>query len=631
MTTALIAAAAGTPYLSASPATAGSRPLGPPPSAHAALMPAHGRGAPEPTAPVGRAQPVQGLSGSANLGYQGGYVMHSTATFAIYWHPAGTTTLETNYRPLMQRYLSDVGATANFDILSQYSDSGGPISNVSSFAGSFDDTATAYPRAGSPTSPLTDGDIQAEVDHAIAVEGGQWAASQPLGGLTNMFFVFLPKGVYLSAGGGTSFNTFCAYHSAFGADGSHIRIYAAMPYAGTSSSCTVPSTVASPTPNNDLDGDSEINLVSHELFEATSDPYPAGTGYAGWYFNDINHEIGDECNFTFGPTAPDHSDVSLHGHAYLVQTEWSNTDSTGSQGCVVTFPDHLDVAAPSSAAAGQPFSFTVSTRTFTGQPAPGYSGTVHFTSSDPSAALPADAPLTAGTGTFSATLRSPGTITATDTSLSTLSGTSAPVGLNGVVQHASGGAYRGASVTVTLPASPKVGDTLIAASLLEAGSQVALGWAPIGRWEVGREIGDLLTISEHVVAAGDPTTWTIGSTDATRNMTVVVCEVPGSGAVDSVSNGDLAPLSPRVIPFTAAAGDFLVGFYADTSTNDTLASVSGVGMSAPTVVASDGRATGRPAALGAFSASITSPSGQVSASSTVRDNNDGEVALIALK
>src|SRR5208283_3819188 len=46
-----------------------------------------------------------------------------------------------------------------------------------------------------------------------------------------------------------------------------------------------------------------------------------------------------------------------------------------------------------------------------------YSNTVHFTSSDTAASLPANVTLTSGSGTFSATLKTPGsqTFTATDT------------------------------------------------------------------------------------------------------------------------------------------------------------------------------------------------------------------------
>src|SRR5207244_1832539 len=60
-----------------------------------------------------------------------------------------------------------------------------------------------------------------------------------------------------------------------------------------------------------------------------------------------------------------------------------------------------------------------------GNTAAGYAGTVHFTSSDAQAVLPADSTLTKGVGTFSATLKTAGTqsITATDTVTSSITGT----------------------------------------------------------------------------------------------------------------------------------------------------------------------------------------------------------------
>ncbi len=61
-----------------------------------------------------------------------------------------------------------------------------------------------------------------------------------------------------------------------------------------------------------------------------------------------------------------------------------------------------------------------------GSTATGYTGTVHFTSSDGQAVLPANATLTNGVGTFSVTLETAGnqTVTATDTTTSSITGTS---------------------------------------------------------------------------------------------------------------------------------------------------------------------------------------------------------------
>ena len=80
--------------------------------------------------------------------------------------------------------------------------------------------------------------------------------------------------------------------------------------------------------------------------------------------------------------------------------------------------DHLVVTAPAAAAAGQPFTLDVSAVDAYGAVAAGYSGTVHFSSSDSAAGvvLPSDSTLSNGRGSFSATLKTvgPQTITASD-------------------------------------------------------------------------------------------------------------------------------------------------------------------------------------------------------------------------
>ena len=78
---------------------------------------------------------------------------------------------------------------------------------------------------------------------------------------------------------------------------------------------------------------------------------------------------------------------------------------------------HFYVVAPASATAGTSFSFTVTAQDGSNATDTGYAGTVHFTSSDGQAVLPANSTLTSGVGTFSATLKTAGnqTITATDT------------------------------------------------------------------------------------------------------------------------------------------------------------------------------------------------------------------------
>src|SRR5437763_926623 len=81
-----------------------------------------------------------------------------------------------------------------------------------------------------------------------------------------------------------------------------------------------------------------------------------------------------------------------------------------------------------------------------------YAGTVHFTSSDGQAVLPANSTLTNGAGTFSVTLKTSGnqTITGTDTVTNSITGTSGNVN----VSFASGGATH---YTVSAPANATAG------------------------------------------------------------------------------------------------------------------------------------------------------------------------------
>ena len=102
-----------------------------------------------------------------------------------------------------------------------------------------------------------------------------------------------------------------------------------------------------------------------------------------------------------------------------------------------TVATHFMVTAPANATAGIPLQFTVTALTANNATATTFGDSVHFTSSDESATLPANATLTNGTGSFSASFVTAGsqTLTATDVLLPSVTGTSssstvtAPLGL----------------------------------------------------------------------------------------------------------------------------------------------------------------------------------------------------------
>jgi hypothetical protein len=134
---------------------------------------------------------------------------------------------------------------------------------------------------------------------------------------------------------------------------------------------------------------------------------------------------------------------------------------------------HFSVSAPAAATSGAAFNFTVTALDFRNNIATGYTGTVHFTSSDGAAVLPVNLTLTNGVGTVSATLKTVGsqTITATDTVTASITGTSSPINVT-----AAGGAATHFSVSAPASATPGTafGFTVTA---LDANNNTSIGYA----------------------------------------------------------------------------------------------------------------------------------------------------------
>jgi hypothetical protein len=154
---------------------------------------------------------------------------------------------------------------------------------------------------------------------------------------------------------------------------------------------------------------------------------------------------------------------------------------TASDGALFTGPSNsinvsaapafqFSVTAPASAGVGAAFDFQVTAQDQFNNTAPAYAGMVHFTSSDGPTGLPANAPLTSGTGNFRATLQfiGPQTITATDTVTSSITGSSRSisVAVQGTLEITSvpppsgtaGQAYD--DTVVTVPCGPRSRDCI---------------------------------------------------------------------------------------------------------------------------------------------------------------------------
>jgi len=258
-----------------------------------------------------------------NVVYHGGSVTRTSTVYTIYWGPPPDT-IPDSYQTLIDRWFTDVGGSALYNVLTQYYEGNPPlhIQNASTLGGSWMDTVNPYPHAGTFADPLLDSDIRAEVERAIAANG--W----PNGGLNAAFFVFTAEGIESCADAtdctiGTAFPAYCAYHWSFFSASSDVILYANMPYAGTwSSGFPYNCGIANPSPNDDPDADVEISIASHEQFEIVSDPL----GDA-WY-DRTGEEIADKCAYQYGSVAVDGSNVTVNGNPYLVQEEWSNASTT---------------------------------------------------------------------------------------------------------------------------------------------------------------------------------------------------------------------------------------------------------------------------------------------------------------
>jgi hypothetical protein len=182
------------------------------------------------------------------------------------------------------------------------------------------------------------------------------------------------------------------------------------------------------------------------LFTVTAkDPYGnVATGYTGTvHLTSSDGQAGLPADYAF--TSSDHGvhtfNVALKtaGVQSLTATDIASPSLTGSESGITVTPAAASSFAvtgfPSPATRGTAGTFTVTALDAYGNVATGYTGTVHFTSSDPLAGLPADYAFTtanAGVKSFSAILNTLGlqSITATDSGAPALAGSQTGINVN---------------------------------------------------------------------------------------------------------------------------------------------------------------------------------------------------------
>ena len=155
--------------------------------------------------------------------------------------------------------------------------------------------------------------------------------------------------------------------------------------------------------------------TKHSLTVAANDRYGnAATGYRGTiHFTSSDPKAALPANYTFvGRDAGVHvfslaATLKTVGTRSITATDTVTAAIHGSQTGITVTPDvarSLTVTSVTSWVAGTAHNITVAAGDAYGNTATGYTGTVHFTSSDPAAVLPADYAFTAsdmGVHTFS--------------------------------------------------------------------------------------------------------------------------------------------------------------------------------------------------------------------------------------
>jgi uncharacterized repeat protein (TIGR01451 family) len=356
----------------------------------------------------------------AHLAYFGGPVVSNLHVVAVFWGP-NVNTVITGANGIDQ-FFTDITSSRYYDLLTEYGTVGVTSpSNVSSNQainhGQFDGKFTIAPSlcAGPAACNITDAQIQTELTSQIANAHLPPPVSDSQGNIETLYMIYFPPGVSISADGLNScvVGGFCAYHSNTPNANASLRtpygVLADLTQGSCSRGCGSGSLFQNVTA-----------VTSHEMAEAVTDvQIGSATSTAppvAWY-DPVNGEAGDICN---GQDVQ----VVANNTLYMVQTIFSNL-----QNQCVSGPPTFEVSSPALGPQGVPVNVnltlqsSVDSSTLTN-----YVGTVHVTSSDSLAVLPADytfASTDNGAHNFSVTFNTLGsqTITFTDTHSSGFTGT----------------------------------------------------------------------------------------------------------------------------------------------------------------------------------------------------------------
>ncbi|MFP5249397.1 MAG: beta strand repeat-containing protein, partial [Acidobacteriota bacterium] len=230
------------------------------------------------------------------------------------------------------------------------------------------------------------------------------------------------------------------------------------------------------------------------------------------------------------------------GSQTITATDTVNPSITGTSAAITVnagTATKLAVSAPGTVTTNVAFNFTVTAQDAYNNTVTSFADTIHFSSSDGSAVLPANSTLTNGVKAFSATLKTNGaqTITATDLA-------------NGAIMGASGSINVTTALTVTTASlNPlDVGQTATQTLTASGGSGILADYSWSWTAQAGSSLPPGLALSSAGVISGSPTTAgsynvTVkvsdsgSSTNATANLTLTVYGALALSASNSLPPG----------------------------------------------------------------------------------------------
>ena len=277
--------------------------------------------------PNARPGAVQPASTSNDLFYHGGTggigVETAPKIYLVLWGSQWNNNDPSGEAAILENFYRGVGGSSWLNSVTQYCQgvatgtvacgtSGTPAGNQTGiFAGIWADNASSAP------SKPRQSQLAAEAVRAAAHFGNTTAASN-----ASVQYVIATATRNNSSGFGTQY---CAYHSSTSSTFGNVA-YTNLPYitdAGASCGANF----------NGLGPDAGITIVGgHEMGETISDQFPS----TGW-LDSGGAENGDKCAWISSGQGAS-ADISLSTGTFPVQSLWSNAFSSGSGGCVLSYP-----------------------------------------------------------------------------------------------------------------------------------------------------------------------------------------------------------------------------------------------------------------------------------------------------